>query len=243
MRNLYLIAVPVTVLLTLLVIRMFGLGIPLQVTQGSTSDFSVIGEGKVEVVPDLAYVDVGVTADGETAEEAQNAISKVNNSIVVKMAEYAIEKKDIETQNFNVYPNYDYNAGNRIIGYRGNTTLNIKVKDAKLVGEIAKAATQAGATEIQNTRFVVQSPEKYREQARDKAITNAREQATKLSNQLGIKLGRVVNMIESSTDGVGPVPYYAKSADAMGGGGGGTANLQPGSQEITSVVTLYFEKK
>lgn len=242
MKNLYLIAVPITILLTLLLIRMFGLGIPLQVTQGSTSDFSVIGEGKVEVVPDLAYVDVGVTADGNTAEEAQNAISKVNNSIVAKMAEYTIEKKDIETQNFNVYPNYDYNAGNRIIGYRGNTTLNIKVKDAKQVGEIAKAATQAGATEIQNTRFVVQSPEKYREQARDKAIVNAREQAAKLSNQLGIKLGRIVNMIESSTDGIGPIPYYAGKADAMGGGGG-TANLQPGSQEITSVVTLYFEKK
>ncbi|MEI6327529.1 MAG: SIMPL domain-containing protein [Candidatus Roizmanbacteria bacterium] len=239
MKNLYLVAVPVTAVLTLFVVRMFGLGIPLQVTQQPTSEFSVMGEGKVEVVPDIAYVDVGVTADGVTAEDAQTAISKVNNSIVAKMAEYAIEKKDIETQNFNVYPNYDYNNGNRIIGYRGNTVLNIKVKDTKMIGDIAKAATQAGATEIQNTRFVVQSPEKYREQARDKAIVNAREQATKLSNQLGIKLGRVVNMIESS--GANTIPYYAAQANM--GGGGGTANLQPGSQEIISDVTLYFEKK
>ena len=93
------------------------------------------------------------------------------------------------------------------------------------------------------TNYSVESPEKYREQARNKAIANAKEQAQKLANELGIRLGKVTNIVESTNDN-GPFPMmYKTEAVSLGGGNAPSADLQPGTQTISSSVTLYFEKR
>lgn len=246
MKLIYLILIPVVTLLTLLVVQWSGLSFPMRITMttGSSADFSVVGEGKIDVVPDTGYIDIGITVNKvASAEEAQNEIAEINNQLVEKMKSYGITKEDIKTTNYTVNPNYDYssNSSGTIQGYNGSASLSIKVQKADELGEIAKAATAAGATDIYNTRFNIENPEKYREQARTKAIENAREQANKLATQLGIKLGRVTNVVESSN--ANPIyPMYSDLKMGMGGGGG-AANLQPGQQTITSTVTLYFEKK
>lgn len=244
MKLLYIVLIPVITLLTLLVVQASGLSFPMHITMttGSSADFSVVGEGKIEVVPDTGYIEVGITVNkAATAEDAQDQIAEVNNQLVQEMQEFGIKPEDIKTTNYSVNPNYDYSNGGSgtIQGYNGNAQLSIKVKKAESLGEIAQAATAAGATDIYNTRFDVENPETYREQARTKAIENAKEQAAKLAKQLGIKLGRVTNVVESS----GLNPIYPMYDLKMGGGGVGSAELQPGQQTITSTVTLYFEKK
>lgn len=245
MKILTVFLVPIIILITLLFVQLFGLSFPLHVTSTSATnaDFSVIGEGKIDVIPDLGFVDVGIVVNkADTAESAQNQISKIHNQIVEKMNEFGIKEEDIKTTNFSVNPNYDYSSGNNVIqGYNGNAQLSIKVRKVETMGEVAKTATSAGANEIYNTRYSVSTPEKYREQARTKAIENAKEQAQKLATQLGIRLGKVTNVIESSA-GSNPI-YFEKSSMGMGGGGGGAPDLQPGEQTITSTVTLFFEKK
>jgi uncharacterized protein YggE len=72
-------------------------------------------------------------------------------------------------------------------------------------------------------------------------IANAKEQAQKLANTLGIKLGKVTNIIESSNDAGGPI-IYDKMAAGMGGAAA-NPQIEGGTQEISSVVTLYFEKR
>ena len=53
----------------------------------------------------------------------------------------------------------------------------------------------------------------------------------------------MTNIVESSA-GSSPVVFAEKAMYAGGmGGGGGVADLQPGNQTVSSVVTLYFEKK
>ena len=90
---------------------------------------------------------------------------------------------------------------------------------------------------------MVDDPAKYRAEARKKAIDNAKEQANKIASDLGIKLGKIVNISESSPDSAVPVYALKDAAMSRGAGGGGNAAIEPGSQTITSVVTLYFEKR
>ena len=92
------------------------------------------------------------------------------------------------------------------------------------------------------TNYSIDKPENYQEQARSKAITNAKEQAQKLASQLGIRLGKVTNIVESTIDN-GPRPMlYKAEAMSLGGKAAPAPDLQPGTQTITSTVTLYFEK-
>ncbi|NTU73563.1 SIMPL domain-containing protein [Candidatus Roizmanbacteria bacterium] len=234
------------VLVFLVIIDKYQIRYPLSVVNSTqAADLSVVGEGKVDVIPDTGSVTAGISIRNEsTATEAQAKMNVTNNAIIEAMKQIGIDKKDIRTTNYSVYPNYTYDQGNsqKIQGYGANANVTIKVKNVAQVSQVIEAATKAGANEIQGTQFTVNDPAKYREAARENAIKNAREQAAKLASSLGIKLGRVTNIVESN--GAVPVAFATDmKTNAMVTGGGNSPSIEPGSQTITSVVTLYFEKK
>lgn len=237
------------VFLFLWVVNFFNISYPLTVTSKTSSgDLAVVGVGKVDTTPDTASVDLGIVVnDARTIDDAQTQINKVNNDIVAGLSAIGIDKADVKTSNYSINPNYDYSLGGngRITGYNGSTTVTVKVKDTTKLPQVIEAGTKGGANQVMGTNYTIDEPENFQEQARQKAIENAKEQAGKLASQLGIKLGRVVNIVESSSGGV-PMPYFEKSISAMDARGGSNApipDLQPGTQTITSTVTLYFETR
>ena len=231
-------------LIALTIIKFFNISYPISVTTSNVSkELSVVGEGKVEAVPDTARVDVGVTVNNATtAREAQAQITKINNDIIKALLKMGVAKKDIQTTNVSIYPNYNYDRGtNDITGYNGNATLNVKVREVDKASNIVDEATKNGANNVNGPYFTIDNPDRFREEARNLAIKNAREQAQKLANSLGIKLGKIVNIVEASQGS--PILYDRMAATAEGMGGGGSPSYEPGTQTITSVVTLYFEKR
>jgi hypothetical protein len=237
-------SVGLVIFIFLFLIKAFDISYPLTIVNTTrTSELSVIGEGKVEATPDMAYVEAGITINNaQTVDEAQKTINKVNNEIIKSMKSLGINKEDIKTSNYSIYPNYSYENGvNKIAGYNGNVTITIKTKKLTQVSKIIEDSTKAGANQIQGVRFTIDKPENYREKAREEAIKNAKEQAQKLANKLGIKLGKVVNIVESTPDTIQPL--YRSAAMGLGGTESNSATIEPGSQTITSTVTLYFEKK
>lgn len=236
-------SVIVLTLIALFVIKYFNISYPITVvTTSKSTEMAVVGEGKVEVSPDTAYVDAGITVDNRaTVKEVQDTMNTINNKIINALKNMGIEKEDIKTSNYSVYPNYKYeNNITSISGYNGNATIKIKVRNIQTVSKIIETVTEAGANQIQGVRFSIDKPEVYREEARNKAIENAKDQAEKMAKNLGIKLGKVVNIIESS--GSKPISLYEKAYPISGGGGGGPT-IEEGTQTVTSVVTLYFEKQ
>ncbi len=237
------------VLVFLWAVNFFNIAYPLTVTsKQSSGELAVVGVGKVDTTPDTASVDLGIVVnDAATIEAVSTQINKVNNDIVAGLAALGIDKKDIKTSNYSINPNYDYSRvpNGTITGYNGNTTVTIKVTDTSKLPLVIEAGTKAGANQVMGTNYTIDKPEDYQEQARAKAIANAKEQASKMAKELGIRLGRVVNIVESST-GNGTYPMYFEKAVALDSRGGSNApvpDLQPGTQTITSTVTLYFETK
>lgn len=233
------------IVIALFFIKTLDISYPLTIVSTTkTSELAVVGEGKMEVTPDTAYVDAGVTVDNRgNVAEVQKEINSINNKITNALREMGIEKGDIKTSNYSVYPNYRYdNNVNTISGYNGNATIQVKVRDTQMVSKVIEEVTGAGANQIQGVRFSIDKPETYREQVRDMAIKNARSQAEKLAKDLGVTLGKVTNMVESTPNQPGVYPLYDMAAKGLGGGGGGP-EISEGTQTITSVVTLYFEKK
>lgn len=235
-------AAALAILGVLLAVKIFDISYPISVTTRIASgELSVVGEGKVDVAPDTASVEAGiVVSDVKTVSEAEKKISETNNNIVTSLEKLGIDKKDVKTTNYSISPNYNYEAGkNAITGYNGNATLSIKIRKIEMLPQVVTSVTGAGANQVYNTSFAVDDPGKAREEAREKAIQNAKEQAEKLARSLGIKLGRIVNIVESAPQG-GPISILRAAPEGLGGA---APDLQPGTQTITSVVTLYFEKR
>src|SRR3990167_5466474 len=123
-------SITVLVLAAVFAYGKLGPGIPItSVVTQKTDLFSVVGEGKVTVVPDTAIVDLGIIADSPTVKAAQNQANQVITTLTTELKKLGIDAKDIKTNNYSVYPQYDYRDGGtgRINGYQVNVSVTVTV--------------------------------------------------------------------------------------------------------------------
>lgn len=217
----------------------FGPGLPISsvVTQKSEL-FTVSGEGKVTVVPDVAILNLGMSSRKNTVKAAQAEANTIVNQLTKALKESAVEDRDIKTTNFSVYPDYDYNNGaNRIVGFHVNVSLTVTVRNIDKVNDILDKATNLGVNSVGGIQFTV-AEDKLKElnkEARLKAIKEAKEKASELSSLSGMTLGKIVNIQEGANRAYPqPMMLKAESADAQ---------IQPGTTDITSSVTLFYETR
>jgi uncharacterized protein YggE len=124
--------------------------------------FSVSGEGKEVVVPNIAEIKIGVISEGKDLAALQKENSEKMNIIMNFLKEKGIDEKDIQTENYSITPKYDYSKPPyRIVGYTINQDLKIKVRDLSKIGEILSQAVNYGANNVSGPNFTVDDKEIY----------------------------------------------------------------------------------
>jgi len=224
----------------------FGKGAPDQ-----TNVITVQGTGEVSSAPDMAQITFTVTESAKDVAAAQAAATKKNDEALSVLKELSISDKDIKTLGYNVSPKYSYDqpcgpgvfcpqrAGGTptIIGYDVSQTIEVRVRDTAKVGEVLQGL---GEKEVQNTsgpNFMIDDEDGVQNEARAKAIEQARAKAKQLAKELGVRLGSVVSYSEN---GVYPQPmmYGAKSGVMMEA----SAPTLPVGENMTSVtVSVTYE--
>ena len=211
-------------------------------TRTEPAMISVIGEGKVYAVPDIAELSFGVqTGRLPTAQDAMQKLQKDMNAVFEAVKAKGIEEKDIRTENLSLNPAYDWEDGKQTSrGFEANQSLRVKIRDLGKIGEVLSVATTAGANQAGGVSFTIDDPESLRVQAREKALAKAREKAATLASQLGVHLWKFKGFVEGG--GGLPPPIFERSmAVGMGAGGGEPLPVPGGEQEVSVTVTLTYE--
>lgn len=209
------------------------------VTTTKSTTFDVIGEGKVTSVPDVVLVTVGIQANGSTVKAAQDQINATINKVSEAIKKLGVEKKDIQTQNYNINTDYDFSGGTqRIKGYSANTNLSIKVRQIDKANSVIDEATANGANQIGGINFDVSDKTKLENEARQKAVADAKKKAENAARITGFKLGRIINYTENLGGFPRPMTMF-QAADIKAQGS--PTQIEPGSSEISVTVTLSYE--
>ena len=172
-----------TILAVVLVTRYIS-PIPISVTQTTTQKeaaFQATGTSSISTVPDKVEVVLGISRKETDIKLAQSRANEIINTINQKLGEAGIPKSDIKTQNYSIYPNYDYQ---NIVGYSVDVSLLVSMTDFAKVNQVIDMATAAGANQIGSIRFTLseEKEKQVREEARQKAIDDAKENAQELAN-------------------------------------------------------------
>lgn len=208
-------------------------------TQKSTT-FDVTGEGKVIAKPDTAYLTAGITAKSSTVKGAQEQINANINKVSQAIKQLGVKTEDIKTTNYNIRPDYDYSGGlQKISGYSANTNISIKVRNLDDINKVIDTATLNGANQISGVNFDVEDKAKLEDEARQKAVKDAKEKAKRSSQIAGFRLGRIINYSENQPGGYRPIASAMEANDRAIGGT--PTQVEPGSSEITVNVTLSYE--
>lgn len=222
--------------------------LPLAITQTTTqkqSTFNVTGTSEVSVVPDNAQVSLGIEATRDKVSDAQNEVNRVMLAVSSELKRMGIDEKDIKTQNYNVYPNYDYRSSERnITGYRASSTLRVTVKEFDKINSIIDTATANGVNNVSGISFLLSDEKEAttKEQARKEAIEKAKENAKELSGLAGMKLGKIINIAEGQESAPRGEMALAKSGFMMADAANSApTNIEAGSSTYTYSVTLSYE--
>lgn len=212
-----------------------------QAAQPPLRSVSVSGAGTAYLVPDIAYIYVGVHTEKPSASDAVTENNAQTQKMIEALRDFGIDAKDIRTTNFSIWPQERYDpltgtpTGQKT--YVVDNTVYVTVRDLDELGELLDTVIAAGANTVNSVQFDVADKDKALKQARADAVKDAREKAQELADAAGVKLGDVQT-----------IGFYDSVAypvfDGKGGGGGVAAEaavpIQPGQLTFTVTVNVTY---
>lgn len=248
--------------LTLVVVALVGLtmvfGGPDRDSKSFTTPDPVLrvsGTGEVTASPDIARFTYSISKDAATIAEARNTVATTGNDLIKKLKDAGIAEKDIKTESISTYPKYEnrstggkcpegmacpvaYNSV--VVGYTVTNTFSVKVRNLDNVSKIAELLTNAKIFTLNGPDFSIDDQQAINDQAQALAITDAKKQAGILAEQLGVRLGKIVDFQVDSGAG-SPIPMYDRAMMASAPMEKSIApELPTGDTKITSHVTISF---
>jgi len=162
---------------------------------------SVVGEASIQVPPDLATIDGGVSTDAKTAKEAAAANAEAMAKVIQALKASGIKDEDLQTSRLSLLPQYaapSRPGPNSLTGYRASNRVTVRLTDVSKVASVIDILVGAGANEIGGINFSVAAPSKLLDQARDKAMADARRKAEIYARAAGVTLGAPLSIAEDT---------------------------------------------
>lgn len=219
----------------------------------ATDTITVQGTGQATLPPDVARVSFTVQNTATTVAAAQEATTKQANKALDFVKEQGVAEKDVKTLSYNISPQYsypnpctkgeicpDYYSGTpKVTGYQVSETVQVTMRDLTLVGAMLGGLGKLGVQNVNGPDFALDDSTAGYDAARADAINKAQVQATVLSKQLGVRLGKIVNFSESS----GGYPYpmaYGLGGD-MEVSKASSPNVPVGENTYNASVSITYE--
>ena len=128
-----------------------------------------------------------------------------------------------------------------LTGYEASESITVKVRNTDNVGKIMQGLGSVGVSNLNGPNFTIDNPDTLQEQAREKAITDAKTKAATLAKDLGVTLGKITNFSDSG--GGYPVMYANAMAVPSAAKVSTPAQIPAGQSTISSDVTITYEIK
>lgn len=204
---------------------------------------TVSGTGRAVVTPDRFTFQVGVQTVAATVDDAVAENNRRVASVIAALKKAGAQDKDIQTSQFSIYPQQDYQQGKlpRILGYQ--VTNNVSVRSEKIgdAGRLLGVAVNAGVNTSSGINFEVSDPARGRDQGLRAAFDDARAKAALLAQAAGRSLGRAIEIVEGQRLSEPPPRPMMRSAMAMEAQVAADVPVESGTQEVMYTVTATFE--
>ena len=203
----------------------------------------VTGTGEVTVIPDIATVRLGIAAEADTVAEAQSQAIEAMDKVMAALKDNDVDKKDIQTQYFNIRQVTKWDRIKEeevVVGYRVTNMVTAKIRDVDKAGTIIDDVAKAGGdlTRVDSIGFSVDEPSAYHEEARQKAMADAKAKAEHLAKLGGVSLGKPTFISESVQ--VPPTITRVAVPEAVPVPAPAPTPISPGEMEISLTVQVVY---
>ena len=200
----------------------------------------VNGYGEVNAAPDIAILQLGISARRASVAEAQAEAATAMDEVMTVLKQGGVADKDIQTQYFSIQQvtRWDRETEEEVvIGYRVTNMVTAKIREIAKTGSIIDAVAEAGGdfTRIDNISFSIDDPSEYRKEARDKAMADAKAKAERLANLGGVTLGKPTYISEYIS-----YPIYPPSVGVAEAAPAPVTPISPGEMKISLDIQVVY---
>jgi uncharacterized protein YggE len=218
--------------------------------EGDNTDttINVDGASNMKVSPDLVSIYFNAQTKGATSKEANDANSIMTDKLITALIKQGFERKDIQTESFNIYEDFDWRDGKQTSkGFIASQQIKVEVymNESDNIGDVIDAGINAGAMlNYINFELSIANQNKYKAEALRLAAEDAKVKAEAVASGVGKKVGDLVS-ISTSNYYYTPMNLYSNSGgmvkDEVAVAREATTNIQPSDQDINAQVSAVFK--
>ena len=149
-----------------------------------------------------------------------------------------VAEKNINTDYINLNKRYNYN--DKTYTYVASQAISITLEDISKYESIMKGLLENGLNGISGIEFESSEIEKHKEEARKRAVLNAKTKAEALAEPLGQTVGKAFMISEGSSSNYQPV-YRAMEMKASADQASNQKTIAPGEMEVNIKVNVAFQ--
>lgn len=201
---------------------------------------SVTGAGETALAPDMAWLNLSVVREADTARAAMDEANRATADVIDALKQAGVESRDLQTSGLNIEPRYVYPQNNdgsppTLVGYRVTNSLSVRVRDLSALGAIIDRSVTMGVNQGGGISFDNDDPSRALDEARRRAVQDAIAKARTLADAAGVKLGRLLQISEGSAQGPAPLqPKAYRLEDAA-------VPIEAGENTYRVEVSVSFE--
>jgi len=200
------------------------------------------GVGEIMIAPDMAKFTVEALNNDNSPVDAAKDTRKDMATILAAARRLVRNPADLRTARLSINPEYEWVDGKRKFrGYAASQTLEITVRDLSKIDSLMEDITRAKVNTVGNLEFQHSKADSLRREALAWAIQNARLNAAKMCEPLGLACNEILAVRMGGSNGPGPMPMFAERLMKSDAGGG--APLQIGTLTFSASVDADFKLK
>jgi uncharacterized protein len=206
---------------------------------------NVSGDCQKSLVPDEASLTM--TAQAMHPKDIRQALAEATRAYEQLRAKIlALKLKDAEltTAEYSVQPVYDWaNNKQTLRGYQARLGLRVATTEIDRMGDVIALAANAGMQDVGQWQLGIR-PQKFREAQKSclaEAVLDARNNAERMAQAAGAKLGAVQSLSQQGGYAPQPMPMVrAMKAEISMADGAPSPSIEAGKQDIQITVQASF---
>jgi uncharacterized protein YggE len=148
-------------------------------------------DGKFDSDPDTAQVQFNVSAQEEKLQDATQKATQAAEQIRQLLRSNGLDPKDAQIGRFTTQPVYDYkNPKRKLVGYRVEAGISIKMKDFSKVGPITQGLSTMDVTDT-SISYLLDNMDAAKIKAVEDALRRAHDEANAVAVSSGRSLGEL----------------------------------------------------
>jgi uncharacterized protein len=210
-------------------------------TSATPATLTVEGDGQVNVVPNLASVNVTVNRSAATSRAALSAANSRTDIITRAIRALGVPSSGVQTQSVNV-SNTSHKVGPKhhrhmIRQFTASESLSV-TSAPTLAGAVIDVATHDGASSVNDLSFSFSNPAAGQIAANNAALANARKQANAAAAELdytitgvqSVDLNPQSGVVSPGTNAAGSTPTASTTP----------TTVHPGVQQVDAEVEVVY---